>query len=125
MGMGYQFMDTENIKLYAQLGIGNKRYKKRDALASDKENIATSALEFRQTLTTNTALLNKLSLESGSNNTLLQNDLGLQVKMSDLLALALGYQIRYNTQPGTRTFGTGQYGHSDRLLTINLMYEFK
>jgi hypothetical protein len=33
--------------------------------------------------------------------------------------------VRYNTKPGPRAFGGGEYAHSDRLLTANLVYEFK
>lgn len=124
-GLGHKFVDNDRTKLTAQLGAGYKRSKERSASESDGDAIVTGLIDFKQALTPNTMLLDKLSVESGSSNTLIQNDLALQVKMTDVLALALGYQVRYNTKPGPRAFGSGDYAHSDRLLTANLVYEFK
>jgi putative salt-induced outer membrane protein len=127
-GVGHKFIDNEQTKLVGQVGVGYKRFKKRD-LDSDGDAIATGGIELRQVLTPNTVLLDKLSVEAGSSNTLIQNDLALQVKMTDVLALALGYQVRYNTKPGVRVAPSypvdKAYAHSDRLLTANLVYEFK
>jgi len=127
-GIGHTFYDNERTKLVGQVGVGYKRFKNRDA-DTDGDAIATGSLEYRQQLTANTMLLNKLAVEAGSSNTFIQNDLSLQVKMTDVLALALGYQLRYNTKPGVRvapSYPVGdEYAHSDRLLTANLVYEFK
>ena len=124
-GLGHKFIDNEKTKLVAQVGAGYKRSKQRTDPDSDGDAIATGSVEYKQMLTSSTTLLEKLSVESGSSNTLIQNDLALQVKMTDVLALALGHQLRYNTKPGPRAFGGGDYAHSDRLLTANLVYEFK
>jgi putative salt-induced outer membrane protein len=124
-GLGHSFIDNTQTKLVGQVGVGYKRFKQRSDLESDGDAIATGGLELKQVLTANTVLLDKLSVEAGSSNTLIQNDLALQVKMTDVLALSMGYQVRYNTKPGPRAFGSGDYAHSDRLLTANLVYEFK
>jgi putative salt-induced outer membrane protein len=126
-GAGYKFIDTDNTKLAGQLGVGYKRFKQRASGVSDSEAIATGGLSLEQVLTANTKLVDKLTFESGSSNTLVVNDLALQVKMSDVLSLAAGHQVRYNTKPGPRQFplNSGDYAHSDRLLTLNLVYEFK
>lgn len=126
-GLGYAFIDNDNTRLAAQVGIGYKHFKQRTEPSSDDDAIVTGLLDFKQVLSANTVLLDKFSVESGSSNTLLQNELALQVKMTDVLALALGYQVRYNTKPGPRAYppDSGDYAHSDRLLTANLVYEFK
>jgi putative salt-induced outer membrane protein len=124
-GIGHKFIDSESTKLLGQLGVGYKRFKTRATGIDDNDAIVTGLIDLKQVLSSNTLLLNKLAFEAGANNTLIQNDLALQVKMSDLLALAVGYQVRYNTKPGPRKFGTGDYAHADRLLTLNLVYEFK
>lgn len=124
-GVGHKFIDNDDTKLSAQLGAGYKRFKKRGELDSDGDAIVTGLIELKQSLSPNTVLIDRLSVESGSSNTLIQNELALQVKMTDVLALSLGYQVRYNTKPGPRAFGGGEYAHSDRLLTANLVYEFK
>jgi len=123
-GVGHTFIENEQTKLVGQVGVGYKRFKKRGE-SSDGDAIATGGIELKQVLTSNTVLMDKLSVEAGSSNSLIQNDLSLQVKMTDVLALSLGYQVRYNTKPGPRAFGSGDYAHSDRLLTANLVYEFK
>jgi putative salt-induced outer membrane protein len=124
-GLGHNFIDNAQTKIVGQIGVGYKRFKQRGDLESDGDAIATGGLELKQVLTANTVLVDKLSVEAGSSNTLIQNDLSLQVKMTDVLALSMGYQVRYNTKPGPRAFGSGDYAHSDRLLTANLVYEFK
>lgn len=124
-GVGYQFIDGEETKLAGQVGVGYKRFKVNSTGETDNEAIVTGALTLEQVLTSNTRLINKLAVESGSSNTLIVNDLALQVKMSDVLSLAAGHQVRYNTDPAPRKVGPGTYAHSDRLLTLNLVYEFK
>jgi putative salt-induced outer membrane protein len=52
-------------------------------------------------LTTTTSILEKFLVEAGSQNTFLQNDLALQVKINTRLALAVGYSVRDNTNPPT------------------------
>ncbi len=61
--------------------------------------MATAGLDFSHQLTATTSITNKLSVESGSDNTLLHNDLALQVKISDRLALSAGYGIQNNSSP--------------------------
>jgi putative salt-induced outer membrane protein len=125
-GLGYKLIDSDSTKLSTQLGVGYKKFKERN-LASDSNAIVTGLVDLKQVLTSNTTLLDKLAFESGSSNTLIQNDLALQVKMTDVMALAVGYQVRYNTKPGSRLIGATSYdyAHSDRLLTVSLVYEFK
>ena len=52
-------------------------------------------------------------------NTALQDDLALQVSMTKTLALAVGYGIRYNTDPPPLSETT------DTLITVNLVYNIQ
>ena len=70
-------------------------------------------------LTGTTKLLNKFVTEAGIDNTFIQNELSLQVKMNDALALAIGYSVRQNTNP------PGDFRKIDTLSTINLVGEIK
>ena len=65
------------------------------------------------------ARADRFLIEAGSDNTYLQNDLGLEVMMSGALGLRVAYQVRYNTEvpPGIRK--------TDTLTTIGLLYETK
>ena len=57
-------------------------------------------------------------MESGSDNTFVQNQLGIEVKISDTFALGLDYAVRHNTDvlPGT--------DETDQVITANLVYGF-
>jgi putative salt-induced outer membrane protein len=128
-GLGRKFIDTERTKLVGSAGVGFKYFETRDVLDDAGQIIARgdtgSGLIFRGTvdfehgLTDNTRVIDKFLVESGADNTFLQNDLALQVKMTEVLALSVGYSVRHNTDPPTG------YEKTDTLTTVNLVYEFK
>jgi len=119
-GVGHKFIDTEATKLAGQVGVGYKVWETLDT-PRDKDSSAagTAALEFSHQLTATTSITNKFGAEVTSGNNFLQNELGLAVKMSDRLALSLGYAVRYNTDP------PAGFKKSDTLSTVNLVYEVK
>ncbi len=111
-GLGYKVIDSDTTKLTAQLGVGYRRLLP-EQLVKDASGaviqrirgdasgnaVATAGLDFSHQLTATTSITDKLSVESGSDNTLLHNDLALQVKISDRLALSAGYGIQNNSSP--------------------------
>lgn len=129
LGVGRRFFETDRTKLSAQLGAGYKVLQTRDTLADDgvtvlpgerDENlIGQGVLEYEHALTGNTKIRNKLLSEYGQNNTSVQNDLALQVNMTRKLALAVGFSVRYNTEPPE------SFKKMDTLSTVNLVYELK
>jgi putative salt-induced outer membrane protein len=128
-GVGWRFFDDPVTKFNAQVGLGYKRYETRDALADDAvtiipgeregELIAQGKSNFEHTLTETTKLVDKLLVESGSDNTFAQNDISLQVQILGSLALAIGVSVRYNTNPPPG------FRNTDTLTTLNLVYERK
>lgn len=122
-GLGYKFYNSDRTKLAMQIGAGYKIFKVRaeppDVSYRDHDLIGTATIDYQRALTATTLLIEKATVESGSSNTLATNDLGLQVKMSTLLAIALAYQVRYNSQPAVG------FGHYDRLTTVNLVFKFR
>lgn len=129
-GLGRHFIDNDRTKLTGTAGVGYKLFETRDTFddtgtvllqegESDNEIVFRGSLDFSHGLTATTKLFNKLLVESGSDNTFVQNDFGVQVKISDVLALAAAYSIRYNTDPPLG------FGKSDTLTTLNLVYEIK
>lgn len=52
-------------------------------------------------------------------NTFVQNDLALQVKMTDVLAPAVGFSVRHNTDPPVG------FEETDTFTMVNLVYELK
>ena len=111
-GLGYKFIDTDSDKLVGQIGAGYRRlrpeeiYKDPDGLVTSRvvgdatgEAIGTAGLDFSHAFTKTTVLTNKFLVESGSTNTMLQDDIALTVKMSNKLALSVGYGITNNSNP--------------------------
>ena len=129
-GIGRRFLDSPNTKMVGTLGAGYKFLETRDSFdeetgvliaegESSNEVVFRATVDLEHTFTATTSLINKFIVESGANNTFAQNDLSLQVKMTDVLALAVGYSVRHNTDP------PAEFQETDTLTTINLVYEIK
>jgi putative salt-induced outer membrane protein len=131
-GVGYKFIDTEATKLTGTLGVGIRRLQPETLTKSAAGEVlsrvrgeatsgavANAGIDFSHQLSKTTKILDKLLIESGSSNTSLQNDLALQVSMTDALALSVGYSLHNNTKPppGAKKL--------DQLMTVNLVYQIK
>ena len=90
-------------------------------VAGERENeaIFRGTLDFERKLTDTTSLINAFIVEGASSNTFAENDLSLKVKVNDRLALALGFVVRHNTDPPLG------FGSTDKVTTVNLVYEIK
>jgi len=128
-GLGHRFYNDDNTKLSAQVGIGYKDSETRDALADDgitiipgereHQVIGQGKVDFEHVLTDTTKVIDKLVIEAGSQNTFVQNDASLQVRVLGALALAVGVSVRYNTDP------PAGFRNTDTLTTLNLVYELE
>lgn len=128
-GLGWRFFDDPVTKLSVQIGGGYKVLRRRDSFAEDgitlipgereESAIAQGSVDFERQLTGTTKILNKLLVESSSDNTFVQNDLSLEVRILGALALAVGYGVRYNTDP------PAEFTTTDTLTTVNLVYEIE
>ena len=128
-GLGRKFIDTDITKFVGTAGVGYKKFETRDAFdangvllepgASDSEVVFRGTLDYDHKLTATSSLIDKFVVEAGSDNTFVQNDIALQVKMTNVLALAVGYSVRHNTDPPVG------FEKTDTLTTINLVYEIK
>jgi putative salt-induced outer membrane protein len=128
-GVGRKFIDREKTKLVGTAGVGYKRLETRDSFDDagllieeggvDEEMIFRGTMDFDHRLTETTSVIDRFITESGADNTYLQNDLAVQVKINAVLALALGYSVRHNTDPPSG------FKKTDTLTTVNLVYEIK
>jgi putative salt-induced outer membrane protein len=118
LNYGYTFIDSEATRLSAEAGPGLRRAELADG-SSESELIARAAVKYRQQLTETTQLENNLLVESGSDNTFIQNFVGVSVAINQALALKAGLEARHNTdvQPGV--------DKTDTQTTLNLVYNFK
>jgi putative salt-induced outer membrane protein len=118
-GLGYKFIDTERTKFWVQGGPGYRYAKIRETNESEDGVIFRGDLGFEQQLTETTKIVDRFLVEAGSDNTYLQNDLGLEVTISGALGLRVGYQVRHNTDVEPAVENT------DTLVTVGLLYETK
>jgi putative salt-induced outer membrane protein len=119
IGYGHKVLDTDIHKLNLELGAGVSSFTE-DTPEGKKETypIVQGNVEYSWQLTDSTALTDTLSVESGSENTLVENALGLAVSISKKLALKLSYDIKHNTEVPEDTDST------DTVLTTNLVYNW-
>jgi len=117
-GLGYKFYDTDRVKFSGQAGIGYRRLE--DSVTHETSNgaVFVGGLNYEYAITDTTKLTDKLTVESGSDNTLITNFVGVEVKMSDKLGLSAGYDVTHNTKPPTGKKST------DTITTLNLVFSF-
>jgi putative salt-induced outer membrane protein len=117
-GVGYKFYNTEKTKLSGQAGAGYRRI--RDGVTGETSGnvVFVAGLDYSKVLTATTNVVDKFHLESGSDDTLLSNFAGLEVKMSNALALSVGLDVQHNTKPPAPRKKT------DTVTTVNLVYAF-
>lgn len=117
-GYGYRFIMSDTTKLEGQIGAGYRETELRLSGEQDDDIIARGAIDFEHKLTATTLIYDRFLVESGSDNTFVQNQLGLEVKINDSFALGLDYAVRHNTDvlPGTE--------ETDQVFTANLVYGF-
>jgi putative salt-induced outer membrane protein len=130
-GFGYKLVNTDDTKLTAQAGAGYRRLRpeiidkdttgaviSRTPLDASGEPIATAGVDFSQIITKTTIFTNKFVTEAGSSDVLLHDELALTVKMSDKLALSVGYGITDNTKPPP------PLKKLDTVASVNLVFGF-
>lgn len=117
-GLGYKFYDTDRIRLAAQAGAGYRRLKNSVTGEASGDVVFVAGMDYENKLTATTKVVDKFHTEAGSSNTLLTNFLGLEVRMSDALALSVGVDVRDNTKPPA-----GKQ-RVDTVSTVNVVYAF-
>jgi len=118
-GIGHQFIDSDATKLSGQVGLGYKVAETRLPVDRVTALAYLGTVDFRHAFNASTTLLDKLTIEATSDNSFIQNELALEVKISDKLALAVGYAVRHNTDPPPA------FKKTDTLTTVNLVYQIK
>lgn len=131
-GVTYKLIDSPTTKLDASVGAGYRRLQPQILIQldsgevidrikgeEDSDPVATLGSNYEHAFTESTKITNKLLVESGADNTAVQDDIALAVNMTDTLALAVGIGVRYNSDPPPLAEST------DTLFTVNLVYNIK
>lgn len=117
-GWGYKILDGESTKLSTEIGAGYRMLERRLDGESQGDAVARGAVNFEHAFNAATKIYDKFRVESGSSNTQVENSLGVQVKMSDRLALGVDYTVRHNSNV------TGTAKKLDQLTTANVVFAF-
>jgi putative salt-induced outer membrane protein len=125
IGYGYQMLKNARDELAFEVGPGYKVIQPLNLPGAPRQDsqsgvVARGKMEYKHNFNDTTSFVDTFLVESGSGNTFLQNDAGVQVKMSDKLGLKVGYQVRHNSEVQD---GLG-LKKTDQLLTTNLVYGF-
>lgn len=122
-GLGHKFLDSDTTKLSSQVGVG---FKFLEAIPGadpadehDGTMVGVAGVDFSHKLTDTTTVFNRFELEYTDDNTFLQNEVGVTVKVSDRMALSLAYAVRRNSNP------PDTFRKTDTLSTVSLVYEVK
>lgn len=130
-GIGYNVINTADTQLTTQLGAGFRRLQpeiinknqfgvvtERIPQEAQSGAIGTATVNYSHKFNPSTILSNTLVAESGAQNTMLQDNLQLAVKMTTKLALTVGYGVTDNTKP------PAPLKKVDTVSTVNLQYSF-
>ena len=131
-GASYKFIDSPTTKFDGSVGAGYRVLQPQLLIKTDAgevlerikgeeegDPVATLGSNFEHSFTESTKITNKFLSEIGSENTSVQDEVALQVNMNEVLALAVGIGVRYNSDPPPLAEST------DTLFTVNLVYNIK
>ncbi len=118
IGYGRKLLDNKKHKLKVEAGAGYRTASLAPSGKSEDGVLFRGLLDWAWQLTPSTSLGERFLVETGSDNTFMQNDLGLSVAINSRFAVKLGYQVRNNSDvpPGV--------DKTDTLTSANLVYNF-
>lgn len=124
-GYGRTLVDSETSYLGLEAGIGARRTQPAEDPETGIEPDASTnavlrgAAEYWWQFTENARLQNDFLVETGEDNTFVQNQIGLRVAINDRFSVKLGLEVRHNTQ------APEDLDKTDTVSTVNLVYSFK
>jgi putative salt-induced outer membrane protein len=117
VGYGRRLLHTDTQTLSAQLGVG-ARQERLQGGGSKNSAIAQAGATYAWQFSKNSSFSEGVVAEVGANNTRLESQTALQVKMIENLAVAISYTVKYNTQVPQGTYKTDTY------TSVSLAYSF-
>lgn len=112
-GYGRQFINNDVKSLEAEVGAG-ARHSKPKIGASETNPIVTAAMRYQHRLNESARFQQRLSVESGEDNTILRSLTELRFQLATQLSLGVGYDIRreFSDQNARLTIATVSLGYS-------------
>ncbi len=117
VGYGRKLYDTKEFKLSAEIGPGY-RVNKLDAGGDESETVLHVGAKSKYVLNESSHFVGDVSVDSGSDQTITIINLGYVNKLSNALALKIGYNYKNSS---TVPFGTEK---TDTITSVSLLYSF-
>jgi putative salt-induced outer membrane protein len=117
-GYGRTFIDDGTTKLSGELGLGFRRADPLGPESASGDAILRAGFNYDRQLTATTVIANRFLLESGADNTYVENEASVAVSIVENLALKLGLVVRHNTDAPAATDDT------DTVTSVSLAYKF-
>ena len=118
-GYGRELIKSATHTLKGEIGGGYRSLEERISGITSEEAIVRFSLDDEWNITDNTQWSNRLLVESGSDNTFTKFNTGLNVAMSDMFAVKVGFELRNNSK-----LPLGDSENTDTTMTVNLVYNF-
>jgi len=118
VGYGRQILDSKTQQLRMEAGVGYRTATVAETDETENGMIFRGMLDWGWQITESTKLGDRFLIEAGSDNTYMQNDLGLTVAINSRFALGVAFQVRHNSDvpPGV--------DKTDTQTSVNLVYNF-
>jgi putative salt-induced outer membrane protein len=119
IGYGVFAIQSEATTLLFEIGPGYRWAKFADDISNTDDPdgaVLRGLMDFKHRFTASTSMFDTMVVEAGSDNTFVQNDLGILVSMTQTLALKAAFQVRHNTE------SVDGADRTDTLTTLNLVW---
>lgn len=117
VGYGRRLINEEKQHLDLELGLGARQATLQTG-ARQTDAIARLGLNYLYTFATQADFTNKLLIESGAENSYLQNEAALRMPLLENVSLKVAYTVRHNTEVPAGIEKT------DTLTAVNVAYSF-
>lgn len=117
-GPGWTVLDTDTSAIVVRIGAGWRRAEIRTSGFREEDPVGRGDLYLEHRFRPGTVLRNEFLVESGGTNTYLQNELALEVAMTERLALGVAYTLRRNSAVSPGVLRTDQLTTATLVLTF-------
>lgn len=117
-GYGWTVVSSDRAELELEAGAGYRRSELQFTEETVGEPIASGRLRFHYKLSETAELNENFRVQSGADNTFLENEISARVQVVDALGLKISYIVRHNTDVPELTENT------DTITAVTLDYQF-
>ena len=119
VGAGYKVIETPNMRLLAQTGIGYRLGSITDPTPNENELILRASADFEWDLSNTFRITNVSTITTDKERNIMENTVEVSSKIFASLSSRLSFNVRYNSDPPLRLTRK-----TDTLTKFSLVYDF-